>query len=117
MLQAKPSLSYIPRSTDVEFCYADAWLGSFRLIAEQSGAIGIWNVSIDSRYRNMGLGTQMIKECVEFLRENYPRDTLIFLWVESTNLPAIKSYQKNGFYFTPDLFYQGSTVKRMEIKL
>lgn len=113
MLQAKQAPTPYD-ALDVNFCYADCWCGKFRLILERDGSVGIWNVNIEYQYRGIGLGTQMMKECVEFIREKYP-NSRIFLYVEITNESAKKVYKKVGFKFT-DFFIRGDTAVRMEMQ-
>lgn len=103
-----------PGGTNYEFIYADSIIGAFRLIPEKNG-VSIWNVGIDSNYRGIGLGNEMMKECVEFIQQNYPKGSLVFLWVDMSNTPAVKSYQNAGFYFSQ--FDDGQSTRRMEIIL
>ncbi len=76
----------------------------------------IWNVEIKEKYRGIGLGSQMMKECVEFLRKDPSNPTRAYLYVNVDNIPAIKIYEKAGFVMTEDFIRNGSAVQ-MEILL
>lgn len=105
---------WFPGHKTCRFIFADAYVGEFKLSPEKNG-VSIWSVYIDSNYRGIGLGNEMMKECVEFIQRNYPKGSLVFLWVDMSNTPAIKSYQNAGFYFSQ--FGHGQSTRRMEIIL
>lgn len=114
MLEIERALVPDGRAINVKFSYADFWLGGFRLVFADTDSVGIWNIEIDQNYRGIGLGTQMMKEAVEFIKENYP-GRFVFLWVHRKNAPAIKVYENCGFFFSPQFLYRDSMTVRMEL--
>lgn len=55
----------------------------------------IGNLVTNEKERGRGLATELMKSLLEYLRQRGVRK--VFLEVESTNLPAIRVYEKCGF--------------------
>ena len=83
------------------FYFAEEECGKFMLRAEKF-SLSIWNLEITEKYRGMGLGTQMMMEIVEMLKERYSENTRVYLLVRSANIPAKKIYEKAGFRSVPE---------------
>ncbi|MGE5579467.1 MAG: GNAT family N-acetyltransferase [Bacillota bacterium] len=60
-----------------------------------NNTMGIDNIHIDARYRNMGFGTRLMAAIEDIARRNGFR--IIGLETQNTNAPAIAFYMKLGF--------------------
>ena len=102
-------------SETFHFFYAERKLGRF-MIKWGTDSPSIWSVEIDAEYRGMGLGKQMMEECLDFIRQDASGVSKVYLYVETKNTPAVKLYRSLGFVFTGDSIRNGET-ERMEIEL
>ena len=59
------------------------------------GSIG-YN-AVDSRYRNRGIGTMLVKRTLEVLRERGMRYATVFTALDEAHAPARRIYEKCGF--------------------
>ena len=55
----------------------------------------VLNIAVDSKYRKMGIATQLVNEVFKHCKEH--KTTYMMLEVRATNIPAQKLYSKLGF--------------------
>jgi ribosomal protein S18 acetylase RimI-like enzyme len=91
----------IPDKDGDKFSVSGIICGGFVLHVSQQ-SVGIWNVQIDYRFRGMKLGQKMMQECLEFIFENYPDVSYIYLRVSPKNAVARHIYEKLGFTYTDE---------------
>lgn len=56
----------------------------------------ITNVSITKEYFGLGLASQLMERCIQYATHN--SFSVIVLEVNNANIPAVRLYQKYGFY-------------------
>jgi len=53
--------------------------------------------AVDSRYRNRGIGTRLVKRALEIFKERGMRYAMVFTWLDEAHAPARRVYEKCGF--------------------
>lgn len=62
---------------------------------DQGGLITIWSLAVDKKYRNKGIGTQLIKEGLKSLQKK--KRNMISTIIDPFNTSAIQVFKKLGF--------------------
>jgi ribosomal protein S18 acetylase RimI-like enzyme len=76
----------------------------------------IWDIYVSSTYQNQGIGSKLIEFAENKAKEWKSR--CLVLEVQSSNYPAIKFYEKNGFNISGfDLnFYSNTDIRKNEVR-
>jgi ribosomal-protein-alanine N-acetyltransferase len=77
----------------------------------------ILNITVDSDYRNLGLGSNLLRAGITIATEHSPAN--IWLEVRSSNIHAIRFYEKHGFTqeYVRRNFYSNPVEDGMVMKL
>lgn len=81
----------------LDFFSSNIKCGKFKIYFEKTGYITIWDVKIEQKYQGKGLGKQMMKECLDYIKEFYPEFHRIILFVIPGNDRATHVYESVGF--------------------
>lgn len=85
----------------------ESWNGRYR----------IWNVLVNKKYRRLGYGQTLIKHVKKHAKKQSCR--ALVLEVQSSNVPAISFYFKQGFRFIgiDIMSYTNQDIKKKEVRL
>lgn len=78
----------------------------------------IYSIAIDREFRNKGFGKKLLEESIKEMKLNSV--SAIFLYVNVSNTPAIKLYEKTGFSIVKEvknICGQDNKCYKMELKL
>lgn len=93
-------------------------IGLLDVEIEPAQGVGrVWNLLIDERYRQRGIGTELIKRARDFARANDCR--AITVETQATNWPALNFYVKMGFQICglDDHLYTNEDLERKQVAL
>ena len=65
----------------------------------------IINISIDSNFRGMGYGVQMLNMSIEDFRNIYPK-LIVNAYIKIENLASKNIFEKAGFKYKEELLYK-----------
>ena len=65
-------------------------IGGCLLISDNNDGIILDEIYLEDKYRNKGIGTNIIKDILS-------KNKIVYLWVYKENLKAISLYEKLGF--------------------
>lgn len=81
---------------------------SFLFHEDNSLKIGI-NLAPD--FRGKGLSTPIIKESINYIKNNYPNIKTIIAEIKETNLPSIKAFTNNNFIYKHSYTLNEESIK------
>lgn len=67
-------------------------------------------INIDPNYRGKGLGSRIITEGIEYVKNNYKDIKNIIAEIKSTNIASIKSFIRTGFIFENNINVNGELI-------
>lgn len=73
-------------------------------------AVFFRSFSVDSRYRNLGIGTAVIQALPQYIREHFPTVTEIYLAVNDTNDKAQRLYERCDYHYCGENELEGKRV-------
>lgn len=62
---------------------------------DQGGLITVWSLAVDKKYRNKGIGAQLLKEGLKSLQKK--KRNMVSTIIGPLNVPAIKLFKTLGF--------------------
>lgn len=91
-LEKREVLVYCQDEKILGYIYYGNRTNNPEILTEYSGEINA--IYVDINYRNMGIGTKLIKVALKNLMNKYER---IILWCASENIESINFYEKRNF--------------------
>lgn len=85
-------------------------IGKCQLTRRDSQTVQVWAVEIRQKSRGKGYGKRMMSELVEWIMQEFPCVTTIWLCTEQGNLRAQHVYQEVGFRFGGQKYFGQLTM-------
>ena len=97
--------------------YDDSKLIGFVMLREfEKGKFFLWNFAIDKNFQNKGLGTQVLRDLICFLKTNYQLEVLTTTY-KTGNTTAKHLYEKVGFRETEKVIDEEINEVNMELEI